>query len=146
MQIGVEASRAVENKRIFVVEPDEVTRAALQFMLHDENETHEVRDLETAYRKGRSSRPDLILLGVSIVRERGLKALEKIKNVLPGVKLILVGGADEGPAPDSALRAGADDVLLKPLRVEAVREKVDRHLGRKRPPGGEGEIPLRIIQ
>lgn len=145
MQIGVEASRAVENKRIFVVEQDEVTRAALQFMLHDENETHEVRDLETAYRKGRSSRPDLILLGVSIVRERGLKTLEEIKNVLPGVKLILVGGADEGPAPDSALRAGADDVLVKPLRIEAVREKVDRHLGRKRPPGGGAEIPLRIL-
>jgi len=36
MQIGVEVSRAVENKRIFVVEDDEIIRSALQFMLHDE--------------------------------------------------------------------------------------------------------------
>ena len=42
MQIGVETSRAVENKRIFVVDDDEIIRAALQFMLHDEYETHEV--------------------------------------------------------------------------------------------------------
>ena len=38
MQIGVETSKAVENKRVFVVDSDEITRAALQFMLHDENE------------------------------------------------------------------------------------------------------------
>lgn len=42
MQIGVELSRAMENKRIFVVDSDELTRAAMQFMLEDENETHEV--------------------------------------------------------------------------------------------------------
>jgi DNA-binding response OmpR family regulator len=130
MQIGVEASRAVENKRIFVVEPDEVTRAALQFMLHDENETHEIRDLETAYRKGRDSQPDLLLLGMGIVRKKGMTVLKEIKNMFPGAKLIPVAEADEALAVEEALRAGADAVLLKPLRVEAVRETVDRHLGR----------------
>jgi len=132
MQIGVDASRAVENKRIFVVEPDDVTRAALQFMLHDENETHEVRDLETAYRKGQSSRPDLILLGISIIRDQGPRVVEEIKRFIPGVKLILVAGPDEAVGFDPALRVWADDVLLRPLRVETVREKVDLHLGRQR--------------
>jgi hypothetical protein len=36
MQIGVETSKAVDQRRVFVVDDDEVTRAALQFMLHDE--------------------------------------------------------------------------------------------------------------
>ena len=49
MQIGVETSRAVENKRIFVVDDDEIIRAALQFMLHDEYETHEVASLAEAF-------------------------------------------------------------------------------------------------
>ncbi len=42
MQIGVDSQRAVENKRIYVIDDDEVTRAALQFMLHDENVRGEV--------------------------------------------------------------------------------------------------------
>ena len=48
MQIGVELSRAIENKRIFVIDRDEVTRAAIGFMLYDENETHEAASVAEA--------------------------------------------------------------------------------------------------
>src|ERR1039458_6215718 len=58
MQIGVESSRAVENKRIFVVDENEIFRAAVQFMLHDENETHEVASLEAAFAKAQTAKPD----------------------------------------------------------------------------------------
>jgi hypothetical protein len=51
MQIGVESSRAVENQRVFVVSGDEITRAVLQFMLHDEYETHEFADLARGLRQ-----------------------------------------------------------------------------------------------
>ena len=44
MQIGVETSKAVDQRRVFVIDEDEITRAALQFMLHDEIETHELAD------------------------------------------------------------------------------------------------------
>ena len=64
MQIGVETSRAVENKRIFVVDDDDITRAVLQFMLQDENETHDLPTLTDAFANGQ---PDLLLLGISIV-------------------------------------------------------------------------------
>jgi hypothetical protein len=42
---------AVETKRVFVVDGDEIRRAVLQFMLHDENETHEFPDVGRAYDK-----------------------------------------------------------------------------------------------
>ena len=67
MQIGVETAKAVDQRRVFVVDEDEVTRAALQFMLHDEIETHELSSLEEAYAKGQGwLAPDVILLGVSM--------------------------------------------------------------------------------
>ena len=47
MQIGVETAKAVDQRRVFVVDEDEITRAALQFMLHDEIETHELADTHT---------------------------------------------------------------------------------------------------
>ena len=72
MQIGVESSRAVENKRVFVIDSDEITRAVLQFMLHDENETHEIASVALAYEEAREWLPDVILLGMPIVLARGV--------------------------------------------------------------------------
>ena len=72
MQIGVETSRAVENKRVFVIDSDEIDRAVLQFMLHDENETHELASLVAAFAKARDWKPDLVLVGLGIVRESGV--------------------------------------------------------------------------
>ena len=132
MQIGVEASRAVENKRVFVVEPEDVARAALQFMLHDEYETHEVRNLDAAAQKGREHRPDLILLGLAILQERGTTVVAELKRLFPGVGILVVAEPDGTLAVEDLLRAGADDVLHTPFRLEAVRERVGHHLGRAR--------------
>ena len=70
MQIGVDTERAVDNRRVFVVDNDEITSAALQFMLHDEIETHELSSLEAAYAKAKDWKPDVLLLGIGIVKER----------------------------------------------------------------------------
>ena len=142
MQIGVEASRAVENKRIFVVEPDEVIRAALQFILHDENETHEMPSLEAAYRKGQESRPDLILLGIAMIKSLGVKVIGELKSRYPDVKVVLVAEGMERKTAEEGLEAGADDLLIKPLRVEMVRETIDRTLKRVK----EKKPLFRIIQ
>lgn len=131
MQIGVETSKAVDNKRVFVVDTDEITRAALQFMLHDENETHELGSLEAAVQKGANWKPDLLLLGLGVVRERGTEVLAAIKAQLPGVKILLVAETAEDPLEARCLAAGADGVLRKPLTIEAARKAVDRMLGRK---------------
>ncbi len=130
MQIGVETSRAVDNKRIFVVDDDEIARTVLQFMLHDENETHEVPDVETALRKCAHGAPDVILLGAGLLRRHGLPVLDTLKATIPGVKVMLVAESESDPLIADGLRCGADAVLAKPLTVETTRKKVDRLLGR----------------
>lgn len=131
MQIGVETSRAVENKRVFVVDSDEIARAALTFMLHDENETHELASLAQAYARGAERKPDLVLLGLSIVRERGAGVLGEIAARLPEAKVLLVVTDADDPLARSALDIGAHGVLAKPFTVESVRRAVDRLLGRR---------------
>ena len=72
MQIGVETSKAVDQRRVFVIDDDEIIRAALQFMLHDEIETHELASPEEAYEKGTGwLKPHVVLLGVSLVQLAG---------------------------------------------------------------------------
>ena len=140
MQIGVETSRAVENKRIFVVDTDEITRAALQFMLHDENETHELASLEEAYAKGAEWKPDLVLLGLGIVRARGLSVLGEIGQRLPGAKILLIADAPSDPLLEAGLAAGVSGTIAKPLTIEGVRRRVDLVLGRLEAPLVQLEI------
>ena len=130
MQIGVETSRAVDNKRLFVVDDDEITRAALQFMLHDENEAHEVPDIATALSKSEEMKPDLILLGVGLVRKEGVEVINLLKSRIPDMKLLLVADNDTDPLINECRQNGADAVLVKPITIEATRKQVDRLLGR----------------
>lgn len=129
MQIGVESARAVENRRIFVVDTDEIIRAALQFMLHDENEAHELESVEAALVKATDWPPDLILLGQGLLQSEGLAALTRLTTALPGAQVLLVGSAAD-PILGEALAGGAHVLIPVPLRLEAVRKAVDQALGR----------------
>ncbi|TIX51627.1 response regulator [Alteraurantiacibacter aquimixticola] len=134
MQIGVESSKAVDQRRIFVIDEDEVTRAALQFMLHDEIETHELASLEEAYAKGTDWLvPDLLLVGIGIVAAKGLPVLAEIAKRFPDARILVVTGTEDEELALEALKSGAHGALIKPLRLEDVRAKVDTILGR---PGG----------
>ena len=130
MQIGVETSRAVENKRVFVVSGDDITRTVLQFMLHDENETHELPDLGSAYAKAIDWKPDLLLLSLEIVEAQGAAVLREIAARLQGVKVTLIAEPGQDATAQTYLNSGAHGVLTKPFTVEAVRRKVDIMLGR----------------
>lgn len=131
MQIGVESSRAVENKRVFVVDSDEITRAVLQFMLCDENETHEIASVAAAYDKAANWKPDVILLGMPIVQELGIDVVSEICARIPGVKVGIVADSSADVRAQSCLKHGAHSLLAKPLTIEAVRRKVYFLLGRR---------------
>ena len=134
MQIGVEAAKAVDNKRLFVVANDDITRMALQFMLHDENETHDLPTLEAAFDKSLDWKPDLLLLGIDVVHERGTEALLLVRSRLPQTKLLLVADSRDDVLLAACQSVGIDGLLVKPLTIEDTRRKVDGLLGRKRAP------------
>jgi DNA-binding response OmpR family regulator len=134
MQIGVETSKALDNKRLFVVANDDITRMALQFMLHDENETHDLATLEAAFEKSIDWKPDLLLLGIDVVHERGVDVLQDIRSRMPGTKILLVADTREDPLVAPCQSAGIDGLMVKPLKVEEARRRVDGLVGRKRAP------------
>jgi DNA-binding NtrC family response regulator len=131
MQIGVETAHAVDQRRVFIVEPDEITRAALQFILADEIETHEMSSPEEAYEKGQGwLKPHLMLLAARLVEVRGAGLVGELTQTFPGLRVLIVYDKQtEAPALE-ALKAGAHAALAKPLTIEAVRKQVDTVLGR----------------
>ncbi len=133
MQIGVDSNLAVDNKRVFVVDGDEITRLATVFMLHDEHETHELVDLAAVYSKAREWKPDLLALGVGVVQASGIGVLAEIKQRIPGVKILLLADAGADEFVRSCRQAGADGAFIKPLEVGGLRERVAALLGRRKP-------------
>lgn len=131
MQIGVEISKAVENKRIFVIDEDEIMRAAMQFMLHDENETHEAPSLDWAYNKAKDWPPDLAIVAEALVRRRGWEIFAEMRENLSGAKILVVAESSTDGFAKQCLADGADGVLIKPLTIEFMRRKVDVLLGRR---------------
>lgn len=135
MQIGVDSQRSVENKRVFVVDNDEVHSMALQFMLADENETHDLHSVAAAIEKAQEWPPHLVLLGVGILRLQGIAVIASIKSSMVGARILLVCDSADDALVKEALAHGADGTLLTPLKLETVRRKVDSALGRAVPIG-----------
>ncbi len=91
MQIGVETAKAVDQRRVFVLDEDEIVRAALQFMLHDEIETHEIASIQEAYDKGVGwLKPDVVLLGASFLKSNGVSILKELAERFAGVRILIV--------------------------------------------------------
>ena len=128
MQIGVETSRAVDGKRLFIVNDDEIVRAVLQFMLGDDNEAHDLPDLDAAFAKAEAWPPDLLLFGFAAVA-RDDSVLATIAARLPTARILLVTDAGDDDAARGWIGRGAHGVLSKPLTVETVRRRVDSVLG-----------------
>jgi DNA-binding response OmpR family regulator len=144
MQIGVETSKAVDQRRVFVIDDDEVTRAALQFMLHDEIETHELASPEEAYEKGTGwLAPHVIMLGVSFLKTRGVGIIKEMVEKFPGVRILIVTEKSDEVIAVEGLKNGAHGAVVKPLTLEAVRKKVDTILGRA---GGAQIVQLGMMK
>ncbi len=98
---------------------------------------------------------DLLLSDINMPGMNGLDLLRTVKMVAPQLPFILVSGMCDLPIAQGALRAGATDYLLKPVRpadligliskhlngfhserFEAVREALHRTLGGKDPSQG----------
>ncbi len=142
MQIGVEIAKALENKRVFIVDDDEIIRAALQFMLHDEFEAHEVASIEAAFEKALVQPPDLLLLAEGLVRAHGVEFLQKLRSGMPQAKILVVVEAGANAFGKECLASGAHGFLAKPLKIEFVRQKADAMLGRS---SGGVTIPLAVL-
>lgn len=141
MQIGVESSRAVENKRVFVIDGDEITRAVLQFMLHDEYETHEFAELARAYDKAVDWKPDAVLLSIDLIEVYGAAVITEMRARIGGVRIAVVCDRADDPAARRCLGRGAHSLLAKPLTIESVRRKVDLLLGRR----SALAIPIQVL-
>jgi DNA-binding NarL/FixJ family response regulator len=129
---GVETAQVVKSKRVFVVDDNEISRAAIRFMLRDEYEAHELESATGALAKVKQMRPDLLVLAEGVIRANGLDLIQEFLTRIPEAKILVIIDQISSGFGQECVAAGAHGSLAKPLRTELVRDKVDALLSAKK--------------
>lgn len=116
--------------RVLVVDDDPANRHLLEQMLGNEYEILLAGDGEQALEMCLREAPDLLLLDIEMPGLDGLQTCRRLKAnpATASIPVIFVTSHDSPASEAAGLAAGAIDFIRKPIRYEAVRARVARHL------------------
>lgn len=105
-----------EAHRILIVDDADDIRMLLRLKIssHDAYDVvGEAIDGEDAVEQARTLQPNLVLLDMAMPRMDGLQALPLIHEAVPGVRVIVLSGFNQGTLEQEAIAAGADRYVVK---------------------------------
>ncbi|HMU82062.1 MAG: response regulator [Leptospirales bacterium] len=139
-----------DNKTVLVVDDDPLIRDLARKIL----EKHYYRTLAASSVAAATKiidahRPDLILLDVHLASDDGVVFLSRLKSnpILHTVPVIMLTGDAGRDLVARAMRAGAADFLIKPIKSEMLVSRIARamqigHLERMKDSSGAGNVQL----
>ncbi|MBK6325754.1 MAG: response regulator [Chloroflexi bacterium] len=111
---------------ILIVDDMPVIRSALVSILSEQNRDHgaiwEAANGEEAVQLARIHKPDIILMDIKMPGVTGLQATAVIRREQPDAKIIILTAYNEFAYVQKALKLGARDYLLKPVRPNKLLE------------------------
>ncbi len=115
--------------KILVVDDEPSQRKMLNANLSLEGyQVFEADDGATAIQRVSEEFFDLILMDNRMSSMDGIEALKGIKNISPGIPVIIITAYASVETAVEALQAGAHDYLTKPLDIEELKIKVQQSL------------------
>src|SRR5881275_1250228 len=136
---------------VLIIEDDEDGRRAVAKLFAKADwKVFEAADGDSGVELALRNRPEVILCDLLMPKSNGFQVCRAIREQLQPTKIIVVSGRDYGVDRTSALQAGADEYLLKPVTWELLSSAIDRLLPEipRRPKprlAAEGEsVPARI--
>lgn len=129
--------------RILVVDDDQGFRATLRHLLtegHPAVEVHEAADGEEAVRLVPASRPDVVLMDITMPRLNGVESTRRLKAQWPELPVIILTVHDDPLYERTARAAGADGFLVKKTAGTTLWPALLPFLGGGAP-GGPGPEP-----
>ena len=115
--------------KILIVDDDAAQRKMLLTVLGEEQyEVYEAGDGGAAVAAVEERFFDLILMDIRMPKMKGTEALAHIKQISPGIPIILMTAYASVDTAIQALKSGAFDYLIKPLDIDELRILVQRAL------------------
>jgi DNA-binding NarL/FixJ family response regulator len=105
-----------EKRRIFLAEDDTILRDGLRMILTSQPDYEvigEAEDGREAVRGVDYSKPDLVILDLSMPKMNGLEAIKDIKKISPKTKILVLTMHDKADYVLEVLKAGGDGYMLK---------------------------------
>src|SRR5262245_12704603 len=137
--------------RVLIIEDDPESRRALAGLFaREEWKVLEATDGDVGTELALHNRPELILCDLLMPKSNGFQVCRAIREQLQPTKIIVVSGRDYEVDKISALQAGADEYLVKPVSWELLSRTIDRLLPqiprqpKPTPPGGDDSQSARI--
>jgi DNA-binding NarL/FixJ family response regulator len=132
-------------KQIFIVEDHRLFREGLKAMLSPNSEYEiagEAEDGLEAVRLIRKTKPDLVLLDLSMPRASGFSVLREIKAAMPEVKILVLSIHESDEYVLQAFEAKADGYAVKDSSREELRVAIRSVLDGKKyiSPGVAGSV------
>ena len=82
-----------------------------------------------AVEKYMETKPDLVLMDITMPEMDGINALKKIKEKDPGASVIMCSAMGQQAMVIESIQAGAKDFIVKPFQADRVLEAVKKVVG-----------------
>ena len=131
MNTTFKANDGGAKRRILVVDDHPIIRQGLAMMVNREADLvvcGEAEDATGAMLVMASSRPDVLIVDISLNGPDGLDLLKNIRNTYPTLPVLILSMHDESIYAERALRAGANGYIMKQEATEKVLVAVRRIL------------------
>ncbi len=89
----------------------------------------EAENGKKAVEKFNETKPDLVLMDITMPEMDGIQALKKIKEMDPGACVIMCSAMGQQAMVIEAIQSGAKDFIVKPFQAERVLEAVKKVVG-----------------
>ena len=89
----------------------------------------EAENGQKAVEKYAESRPDLVLMDITMPEMDGIQSLKKIKELDPSANVIMCSAMGQQAMVIEAIQSGAKDFIVKPFQAERVLEAVKKVIG-----------------
>ncbi len=109
---------------IFVVDDETVAREGIALAMQKDYRVRAFGSAETFLEAIAEDAPDLVLLDVGLPGLSGLEALEQIKVRQPETIVIMITAFEDVKTVIKAMKLGAYDYVVKPLKMDALITKV----------------------
>jgi two-component system, NtrC family, response regulator HydG len=116
-------------QKILIVDDDSAHRKMLEAVLSAEGYyIQHAEDGQTAITSVEKRFYDLILMDIRMARVGGIEALKRIKEISPGIPVIIMTAYASVSTAVEALRSGAYDYLTKPLDIDELKILINKAL------------------
>jgi len=121
--------------RVLIADDHAIFRTALRAILESKAGMEVVAEAADSYEAvelARKLRPDVLLLDLSMPGRPGLEAVEEVRRLVPGVRILMLTAHPEDQYALRCLKAGADGYLVKGAAFEQIIEAIRKvHAGGK---------------